>query len=356
MGDPRIEAAIEHWAPRYVENGVPVGDFLEVTGSIESWDDWCSAWSRVGKRHEEAGDAELAAGHTRTAAKHFVTGAVCYHFGKFLFLHDMDQLRTAHAAAVRCHRKAHPYMTPVVERIEFPYLGTHTMVGNLRKPVGVERPPVVLMYAGLDSAKEELTSNETFFLDRGMATFTVDGPGQGECEYDIPIEPYSEGPAGAAIDALEARSDIDTDRLGGWGVSLGGYYIVRAAAFEKRIKAVVSLSGPFRTLDQWDTFPPMTKLAWRVRSHSDTDEETEAVAAKMDLTDVIGDVACPIYVMGGDRDRIILPKAARQIAAGVSGPVVLNMIEGGNHVSSNKTYLYRPQCADWMAEMLGATG
>ena len=356
MPDPRIEAAIDHWAPRYVENGVPVGDFLEVTGSIDSWDDWCSAWSVVGARHERAGDAALSEGHTRTAAKHFVTGAVCYHFGKFLFLHDMDQLRAAHESSVRSHRKAHPHLDPPVERVEFPYLDRLTMVGNLRKPIGIDHPPVVLMYPGLDSAKEELTSNETFFLDRGMATFTMDGPGQGECEYEIPIEPYSEGPAGAAIDALEIRGDLDAERIGGWGVSLGGYYIVRAAAFEKRIKAIVSLSGPFRTLDQWDTLPPMSKLAWQVRSHSADAAETEAVAAKMDLTDVIGNVTCPAYVMGGDQDRIILPKAARQIAEGVTGGSLLNMIEGGNHVSSNKTYLYRPQSADWMAEQLGAVG
>lgn len=356
MSDPRIEAAIEHWAPRYVENGVPIGDFLEVTGSIRSWDDWCAAWTAVGARHESNGDAALAEGHGRTAAQHFVTAAVCYHFGKFLFLHDMEQMRATHEAAVRAHRKAHPLLDPPVERVEFPYLGTHVMVGNLRKPAGIDRPPVVLMYPGLDSAKEELTSNEAFFLDRGMATFTMDGPGQGESEYELPIEPHSEGPAGAAIDALEARDDLDTDRIGGWGVSLGGYYIIRAVAFEKRIKAAVSLSGPFRWMDDWPTVPPMSRLAGKVRSHSKTDEEAEAVVAKFDLTDVIANVTCPVYVLGGDQDRIITPRAAHQIVAGVSGPSVLNMVEGGNHVVSNKTYLYRPQSADWMAEQLGASG
>ena len=34
-----------------------------------------------------------------------------------------------------------------------------------------------------------------------------------------------------------------------WGVSLGGYYSARAAAFEKRLKACVSLSGPYNWVE-----------------------------------------------------------------------------------------------------------
>ena len=43
----------------------------------------------------------------------------------------------------------------------------------------------MIMIPGLDSAKEELRSTEELFLERGIATFSVDGPGQGEAEYDL---------------------------------------------------------------------------------------------------------------------------------------------------------------------------
>src|SRR5690606_367303 len=98
MSDPRIQSAIDHWGPRYVEHGVPVGDFLDVTRSIDSWDDWCSAWSAAAAVHEREGDAAASAGHDLSAGRHYATAAVEYHFGKFLFCHDMDQLRAAHAA------------------------------------------------------------------------------------------------------------------------------------------------------------------------------------------------------------------------------------------------------------------
>lgn len=353
MADARIEAAIAHWAPRYIENGVRVGDFLEVTGSLDMWDDWCSAWSDRAAIHEAEGDKAAAAGHGLSAGFAYNTAAVCYHFAKFLFTHDPDQMRAAHAKAVAVHRKAHPFLDPPAERIEFAYLDGYRLVGNLRKPTGVELPPIVLMMPGLDSAKEELSTNEDYFLARGMATFTIDGPGQGESEYDLPIDFEYEHAARAAIDALTERGDTDVSRLGAWGVSLGGYYVMRASAFESRIKAAISLSGPFRVTNEvWDLLPPMSHEAWRVRTHSTNYEETLERAKKLDLTEVVHQITCPVYIMGGDQDRIVPPEAAHQIAEGVSGPVTLNIIAGGNHVSSNKAYLYRPQAADWMAEQL----
>ena len=51
------------------------------------------------------------------------------------------------------------------------------------------------MIPGLDSTKEELRSTEELFLERGVATFSVDGPGQGEAEYDLAIRGDWEVPA-----------------------------------------------------------------------------------------------------------------------------------------------------------------
>ena len=68
------------------------------------------------------------------------------------------------------------------------------MVGVLRAPRSAGPHPVVILVPGLDSAKEELRPTEQMFLDRGLATFAVDGPGQGEAEYDLPIRPDWEVP------------------------------------------------------------------------------------------------------------------------------------------------------------------
>ena len=65
--DPRVTSAIHHWAPRFVAQGVNLSDFEEVTASLKSWDDWCSAWSARAAVHEKLGREALAAKKTITA-------------------------------------------------------------------------------------------------------------------------------------------------------------------------------------------------------------------------------------------------------------------------------------------------
>ena len=100
--------------------------------------------------------------------------------------------------------------------------------------------------------KEEMDFYETLLLDRGMATLPFDGPGQGEAEYDLPIRGDFEVPVKAVVDYIESRPDLDASRVAIMGVSLGGYYAARAAAFEKRLKACLSLSGPYSWVEVFD--------------------------------------------------------------------------------------------------------
>jgi 2,6-dihydroxypseudooxynicotine hydrolase len=339
---------------RYTVNGVNPNDFMEVTHSIERWDDWCAAWSARAAVHEALGRQALAAGKTVSAAEHLCRAAVTYHFAKYLFVNDMAQLRAAHAKAVECHTLALPHMDPPGERVLIPFGGTR-LAAVLRKPREARgRPPVVLMTMGLDSTKEELMTFEATFLARGMATLAFDGPGQGEAEYELPIRHDYEAVAGPVIDWVEKREDLDAGRIGIWGISLGGYYGPRAAAFEKRIRACISNCGPYDWGALWDRLPPLTRAAFRVRSHSADDEQARERAARLTLDGVAARIECPLFVIAGGLDRLCPPQDARRLAGEARGPVELLVIEDGNHVAHNRPYRYRPQSADWMAERLQA--
>jgi pimeloyl-ACP methyl ester carboxylesterase len=349
--DPLVDAAIAHWGARFVANGVTLTDFEEVTGALARWDDWCAAWSARAAQHEAIGRAALARGHGLTAGEALQRAGVYYHFAAFLFVQDMPQMQAAHMKAVACRQAALPHLQPPGERVLIPY-GKTTLPGILRKPSGAGQPPVVMMAVGLDSTKEETGAFEAPFLARGMATLAFDGPGQGESQYALAIRGDYEVPAKAVIDYVGTRRDLDSSRLGMWGISLGGYYASRAAAFEARIKACIALGGPFDWGAAWDGLPELTREAFRVRSHCATQEEARKRAATLSLVGLANRIKCPIFIVNGRRDRIVPAADAERLAREVEGPAELLMIEDGNHIATNRAYRWRSQSADWMAERL----
>jgi dipeptidyl aminopeptidase/acylaminoacyl peptidase len=351
--DVRVSSAIAHWGPRFVANGVSLTDFEEVTASIASWEEWCGAWSGRAALLEALGRDALARGNLISAGEHLQRAGVYYHFAKFLFVHDVPQMKAAHMKAVACRTLALPHLRPPGERVEMPYQG-RCLAGILRKPLGIDRPPVVVMAMGLDSAKEEADCYEQPLLARRMATLSFDGPGQGEAEYDFAIRGNYEVAVAAVMDFIQTRRDLDSSRIGLWGVSLGGYYAPRAAAFEPRASACMALGGPFDWGAAWDGLPALTREAFRVRSHCATAAQAREHAATLSLVGIAHQITCPIYIMNGRQDRIVPPQDAERLAREVKGPVTLRMIEDGNHVATNRAYRWRSESADWMAERLRA--
>jgi dipeptidyl aminopeptidase/acylaminoacyl peptidase len=211
----------------------------------------------------------------------------------------------------------------------------------------------VVLIPGLDSTKEEFFLLENLFLERGMATASLDGPGQGEAGYASTIRPDYEVAVAALLDALAGRADLDLDRVGALGVSLGGYYAPRAGAFEPRLRAVAGISGPCNFGECWDDLPSLTRETFMAKSGARDEEEGRAKAAELDLGPVLHRLTQPALFMTGRLDRLIpaeqTERAAREAP---NGEFVL--FEDGNHVCANVPYKARPLVADWMAERLSA--
>jgi dipeptidyl aminopeptidase/acylaminoacyl peptidase len=349
--DARVSSAISHWAPRFVSNGVLLADFEDVTSSIECWDEWCAAWSARAKVHEDLGRSALREGYKLTAGEHLVRAAIYFHFAKFVFVQDQKQMRAAHMKAVECYREGVAHAQPPGERVEIPFEGK-TVFGVLRKPDS-KPAPVLIMAPGLDSTKEEIHAYEEPFLARGIAVLAIDGPGQGEAEYEIPICGDYERAAAAVIDWIETRKDLNPEKVGIWGVSLGGYYAPRAAAYEKRIRACIALSGPFEWDRIWDGLPELTRATFRVRSHSKDETQARSVAKTLTMKEAAPRITCPIFIVTGRQDRLVPASHAEQLAKAVSGPVELLIVEDGGHNANNRPYRYRSRAADWLAGQFG---
>ena len=111
----------------------------------------------------------------------------------------------------------------------------------------------------MDGVKEDNPADGDPFLEKGFAVLAIDGPGQGETrEGGITCNDANYADAGKlACDYLTKRPEIDAERLGVMGSSMGSYWAPRVVAEEKRFKAcAVSGVCTARTPVQAVSFAP----------------------------------------------------------------------------------------------------
>jgi pimeloyl-ACP methyl ester carboxylesterase len=350
MPDARVQAAIDNWAPRMVSQGIDYNDFVRTTARIERWDEWLDRWCDTAEYHLRLAREAEEAGRRRTAGEAFVRAALCFHFAKYVWVLDGARNRDATERAREALYEAHRMLDPNAERVQASLDGG-TIVANLRRPPGIDRPALVIMIPGLDSTKEEFFNFEQVFIDRGLATLSLDGPGQGETGFELPLRHDYEVAVTAILDELQGRDDIDLDRVGAAGVSLGGYYAPRAAAFEPRLRAIAGVAGPLNFGKLWDDLPVLTREAFVYYSRSADDEAGRQAALRLDLDGVAGRIEQPALVITGKLDRLIPWESTKRIAdQAPNGTLVV--YEEGNHVCNNVAYRYRPLLADWLGEQL----
>ena len=343
-------AFCKRWLHRAVSAGLSAADFLEVTEPVRCWDDWLDAWVARGEAYESAGREALDRGHRAAGGELLRRAALCFHFGNNLHFVDRARSRAAHERSVRCNDAALPLLGSGIERVAIPYEGG-ALYGNLRRPVGARRPPLVVMINGIDSTKEEFDPRQREFAAAGMASLLFDGPGQGEAQYRFPTRGDYEHAAAAVIDFAIASLDIDPDRIGVFGISLGGYYAPRAAAFDARIKACISLSGPYDLAESWPSMGPLHRQALTVRSHLATEAQMLEHARSFTLRGVAGRIRCPLLVMTGTLDYFAYQQAER-LAGEAGGEAKLSIVQNAPHVPDDRDYRYRAEMVGWMAERL----
>jgi pimeloyl-ACP methyl ester carboxylesterase len=206
---------------------------------------WAKVWGDAGDRVAHAADdADAAGDHARGAALNRRASAY-YFLGRFPCPN--------HPAKERCAvRERETYVAaagrwPIpIERIAIPFAGREgegrEIVFYLRRPPGQARPPIVMMWGGVDAWKEQMTEVSDAFLARGIATLAMDNAGTGEA----PVKgvPDAERYFVAVMDWVAAQGHFDAARLGLLGRSFGGYWATKLAHLHpQRIAAAVNWGG-----------------------------------------------------------------------------------------------------------------
>lgn len=200
-----------------------------------------TAWGAMAERLAMLGDEAMAAGRRFSACEKYKRATAYYVTAERMQSRSYAPRKAMYATMLATMDKAIAAGLPA-ERVEIAYEGTS--YPGLFVPGHGEGPwPCMVFCNGLDSVKEMIVlCMRDEFAKRGIAMLAIDHPGVGEALRlkGLAAIHDSERWAGAAIDYLETRGDVDADRIGMMGWSLGGYYAPRAACYEKRFKLCVS--------------------------------------------------------------------------------------------------------------------
>ena len=343
---------------RMLADGIPYPDYAEAQRRLEGGEDWFDIWTDISGRYEELGLGARADGLQVSAGEWLWHASLSAHYAQFMWFHDPQRREAGQRAKVRLYELAAPHLRPAAERVDLPFEGTR-IPGYLRLPpeAAAGRVACVVLIGGLESTKEESCLFEALCLRRGLATLAFDGPGQGELFFDRKLGPGFERITSAVVDHLEQVDTVDRDRIGVLGRSLGGYYAVRSAACDARLRACVAWGACF-DLSDLDDMPTHTRAGFAyVTGLDDPETAREHLRRSIDLADVAGDLRCPTYVLHGHHDAIFsLDQVAKLRNAVTAAPIEIHVEPDGDHCCHNMGAVVRPRMADWMARALDEAG
>ncbi|KAI2844417.1 hypothetical protein CBS147343_4671 [Aspergillus niger] len=248
--------------------GAEIAEVLQAVGSIRDSDaeSWHTAWLRAGSKTEALAQEAEDRGDRLTARRAYLRSSNYIRAAQYMLSsrkgHIDPRVLPTLERAIANFRRATQLMDGDVHCLEIPYEKHIALPGYLYLPPAERRLsdgkiPILINIGGGDSTQEELYFiNPTAGVQQGYAVLTYEGPGQGILlrREGLTMRPDWEVVNGKVLDFLEVYArehpelDLDLDRIGVCGASMGGYFALRAAA-DARVKACISID-PFYCM--WD--------------------------------------------------------------------------------------------------------
>jgi pimeloyl-ACP methyl ester carboxylesterase len=211
-----------------------------------------------------------------------------------------------------------------------------TLVGiETSKPSGRSRSPALLAIHPLASDKESFDHALSLFREAGYVTFCIDLPAHGDA-FDGPrLKPDDEIVGAAALEMLAAHPEIDPDRLGVMGGSLGAFYALRTAALSPHAKACLAFASPF---DAGKGLPESVPGIQEHFAHvigAPSIKESLVMAKPFHLRDVLDNIKCPVALVCSTQDHICDFTTSYQVARRVRSPLSVFPLVGADHEASS---------------------
>jgi len=332
-------------------------DLREISRRIQKFVDIPREFSRAAQRREELARESEKVGHNVDARDHYYIASVFYTNAMWGIYEDDNPKRIAWGERKRaCYDKFILLAGRPIERVELPYQGK-SIAALLHLPPNMkarEKVPCILYIPGMDGVKEDNPMHNDPFLERGIAVLAIDGPGQGETrDRGIKCTASNYADAGKlACDYLVKRAEIDANRLGVMGSSMGSYWAPRVVAEEPRFKAC-AVSGVCVEPGQYAIFnmsSPTFKLNYMYMAGYDDEAAFDEFAKTLTLKGVASKITCPYLVVAGENDEHCDLRFVYELMDEIRGPKVLVVYEGEKHSIRNPRS--RPLIVEWLADRL----
>jgi esterase FrsA len=342
-------------------------------------EDWVPAWSAVAARYEQQAEAALKQGDRAGArsawlqAKTYYSLArfpAPYHAGSAICPPSMSPIKAqAYEKYLECFRRAAALLEHGPEIVRVQRDGKEA-VGFLRLPKGASashRVPAVLVMCGGDMYKEDREKYAEGALAEGLAALVVDAPGTGQTTFDH--APESIVAWQAALDLLSHRPEIDGARLGAFGVSRGGQWVMRLAALDERVRALISIApggvgywGTPEERAQWrHAAAERAKTNWfgprgtKPAARPITEEEQRAEFLRWSLKDsgLLEKLTMPMLLINGKQDH--LTPIGNLYLALESGPPtgrLARVYPDDGHIAARNEREWGPAAWRWLREQL----
>lgn len=177
-------------------------------------------------------DAMLAAAKKAELDEAWLEAALYYRAAEFYVTDDASRRAELYKKFLELHDRALPEVA--ARRTEVPYRDGHLAALDL--PAKGEPVGVIVANSGFDGLIEEMVPWSQMLAEAGYRVILFEGPGQGGAVRlrGMSMTPEWEKPFGAVLD------HFGIERAIGLGVSLGGYLVPRAAAYDPRIRSVIA--------------------------------------------------------------------------------------------------------------------
>ena len=354
--------------PRSVSYNAPCGpeanaDFAAIRERVKKYADIGPAFEATARRREAKARAAEEEGELVTARQNYFMAAI--HYAAAQWPHDENSAMNLvlNERKRACYTRYGDLADHKVEAAWVPFRDK-ALPGWLHLPPGHKggRLPTIWSIPGMDGFKETAVAMYgDRWLQRGVAVLTLEGPGQYESAVNgIHVSMPNWIEAGHAVmEWLRARLEVDPERIGVVGQSMGSFFGTIVAASEPRFRAcavtATCLEPRMRTI--FEEACPTFKRRFMYMSGFTDEDAFDEFCGTLTWEGHAEKIRAPYLCLAGEADELAPLEHTERLIATLKGPKRLVVYQDcrhsvGNVPSTNLGPTPSVLVADWMAARL----